>query len=126
MYHVRLSEALFPAQTDGVVLQVRGEQRLLRLHIPEPVRRQFLEEKDQSNDLDDYLHDANPSRNRICTHTLHQWKGGKRYADDEEYQESDACPIAAFSNHEYEKPHQPEDKERNQHHECWWCHFRIH
>ncbi len=35
MYDVRLSEALFPAQTDGVVLRVRGEQRLLRLHIPE-------------------------------------------------------------------------------------------
>ncbi len=71
MYDLRLSEALFPAQTDGVVLQVRGEQRLLRFHIPEPVRRQFLEEKDQSNDLDNYYYDANPSRNRICTHTLH-------------------------------------------------------
>ena len=87
------------------------------LHLPEPIRRWFLEENDQCDYLNDRFSDAKQPSNGICCQTLRQFKNPKRHAYDEQNEVGDASPILPLSNHVDKEPNDAENGEHDEHNE---------
>ena len=54
----------------------------LCLHLPEPDRGWFLEEKDNRDDLDHGLHDDKQSGGLICSQKVQRWFNGVQISED--------------------------------------------